>query len=58
LVELAELSDALVQVRNQVDDQIKMIEALLHGSQRPLIQSPPASPPGPCGETRYHPGPC
>jgi DNA-binding SARP family transcriptional activator len=52
LVELAELNDALVQVRDQVDDQIKVIEALLHAAP----PGPHPSLPVPPGEPRFHPG--
>jgi DNA-binding SARP family transcriptional activator len=58
LVDLEELNNTLVQVRNQVDRQIKMIEDLINGSQRQSIQSLPPAPQHQPGDSRFHPGPC
>ena len=57
-MELAELNEALVQVRAQVDHQIRLIEALMNGSQHRPAQAPPPAVRQPAGETRLHAGPC
>jgi DNA-binding SARP family transcriptional activator len=58
LVDLEELNNTLLSVRNQVDHQIQLIEALINGSHHQATRPLPTASRHQQGEPRFHSGPC